>query len=79
MLEAAGYTLAIYNEDKGISATVDGTETDIKADDFSFDQDGHFINAEFLAKALKGEAYWDEEEDTLMLRIQDKDTTENQD
>ena len=79
VLEAAGYTLAIYNEDKGVSATVDGTEIAMEAEDFNFEQEGHFINADFLAKALKGEATWDEEENTLMLRIRDKETTESQD
>ena len=76
MLEAAGYTLALYNEDAGCSATVDGTEITMKEDDFDFVTDGHFINAEFLAEALKGEAIWDQEENTLILRIQDKDAAE---
>ena len=73
VLEAAGYTLALYNEDKGSSATVDGTEIEMKADDFDFNEDGHFINAEFLAAALNGEAFWDEDENTLMLQIREKD------
>jgi peptidoglycan hydrolase-like protein with peptidoglycan-binding domain len=73
VLEAAGYTLALYNEDKGSSATVDGTGIEMKADDFDFNEDGHFINAEFLAKALNGEAFWDQDENTLMLRIPDKE------
>ena len=72
VLEAAGYTLAIYNEDQGLSATVDGTEVAIKPGDFDFSEDGHFISADFLAAALKGEASWDQEESTLMLRIRDK-------
>ena len=41
-------------------------------DDLDFITEGHFINAEFLAKALKGEAEWEPEESTLMLRIRDK-------
>ena len=76
VLEAAGYTLALYNEDAGCSATVDGTEIPMKEDDFDFVTDGHFINAEFLAKALKGEAIWDQEENTLILRIPDKEAAE---
>ena len=76
VLEAAGYTLALYNEDAGCSATVDGTEIPMKEDDFDFVTDGHFINAEFLAEALKGEAIWDQEENTLILRIQDKGAAE---
>ena len=72
VLEACGYTLALYNEDKGCSATVDSQEIGMKADDFDFIEDGHFINAEFLASALNGEAVWDEDENTLMLRIKDK-------
>ena len=75
VLEAAGYTLALYNEDKGSSATVDGTEIDMKEDDFDFIEEGHFINADFLAAALKGEADWDEETGTLMLRIPEKDAS----
>jgi peptidoglycan hydrolase-like protein with peptidoglycan-binding domain len=69
VLEAAGYTLAIYNEENGCSATVDGTEIPMEATDFDFENNGHFINAQFLAGALGGEAVWDAEEITLILRI----------
>ena len=48
-------------------------------DDFDFSAEGHFINAEFLAKALKGSAVWDGEESTLMLRIPDKDAVATED
>ena len=79
VLEAAGYTLALYNEDMGCSATVDGTEIPMKAEDFDFNGEGHFINAEFLASALKGTAVWEQEENTLMLRIRDKEAVESED
>ncbi len=79
VLEAFGYTLALYNEDAGCSATVDGTEIPMKEDAFDFASDGHFINAEFLAEALKGEAIWDQEENTLIFRIQDKEAAEADD
>lgn len=72
VLEAAGYTLAIYNEESGCSASVDGTEIEMKDEDLDFSTEGHFINAEFLAKALNGEAIWEPEENTLMLRIKEK-------
>ena len=76
VLEAAGYTLAVYNEDKGISASVNGNEIAVRQDDMDFSSDGHFINAEFLASALKGEAEWIPEENTLMLRIRDREAVE---
>jgi peptidoglycan hydrolase-like protein with peptidoglycan-binding domain len=79
VLEAAGYTLAIYNEENGCSATVDGTEIPMKDDDLDYLTEGHFINAEFLATALKGEAVWEPEESTLMLRIKDKAEGETSD
>ena len=79
VLEAAGYTLVLYNEDKGCSATLDGTAIPMQEDDFDFSTDGHYINVEFLAAALKGSAAWDEEESTLMLRIRDKDAVESED
>ena len=79
VLEAAGYTLVIYNEDSGCSATVDGKQISMKDDDFDFMTDGHFIDAEFLASALKGEAVWEEEENTLMLRIRDREAVESAD
>ena len=79
VLEAAGYTLVLYNEDKGCSATVDGMEISMKEDDFDFATEGHFINAQFLASALKGEAAWDREESTLMLRIRDKAASQSSD
>ena len=79
VLEAAGYTLALYNEEKGCSATVDSKEIPMREDDFDFSTEGHFIDAEFLASALKGEAVWDQEENTLMLRIRDRDAVESAD
>ena len=79
VLEAQGYTLALYNEDSGCSATVDGLEVPMKDDDMDFLQEGHFINAEFLASSLKGEAEWDQEESTLMLRIRHKTAVESED
>ena len=79
VLEAAGYTLAIYNEENGCSATVDGTEVPMKEDDLDFSTEGHFINAEFLASSLKGEAVWEPEENTLMLRIREKADGETSD
>ena len=48
----------------------------MKEDDFDFVSEGHFINAEFLAESLKGEAVWDQEENTMMLRIRDKNAAE---
>ena len=79
VLEAAGYTLVLYNEDKGCSATLDGREIPMKDEDYDFITEGHYINAEFLATALKGEAVWDQEENTLMLRIRDKEAVESAD
>ena len=79
VLEAAGYTLAIYNEETGVSASVDGIDIPIRAEDMDFISDGHFINAEFLASALKGEAEWDPEENTLRLRIRDRESVESDD
>ena len=77
VLEAAGYILALYNEDAGCSASVDGNDVPMKAEDFDFVSEGHFINAEFLATALKGECIWEQEENTLILRIQDKEGSED--
>ncbi len=77
VLEAAGYILALYNEDVGCSATVDGNDVPMKAEDFDFASEGHFINAEFLATALKGECVWEQEENTLILRIRDKEGSED--
>lgn len=79
VLEAAGYTLVLYNEGKGVSATLDGAAIPMNEDDFDFSAEGHFINAEFLAKALKGSAVWDQEESTLMLRIPDKEAVATED
>ena len=77
VLEAAGYILALYNEDAGCSASVDGNDIPMKEEDFDFVSEGHFINAEFLATALKGECIWEQEENTLILRIQDKEGSED--
>ncbi len=68
VLETEGHTLALLNEVAGIVMMVDGIEQPVTAEDFDFGE-GHFINAEFLAKVLGGEAEWVEEENTLMLHI----------
>ena len=79
VLEAEGYTLAIYNDDQRRYATVNGAEIAMREEDFDFASEGHFINAAFLARALKGESGWDQEESTLMLRIPHRDTVEGTD
>ena len=76
ILEAAGYTLAISLEDQGLFASVNGNEIPIREDDVDFISDGHFINADFLAGALKGEAEWIPEESTLLLHIRDREAVE---
>ena len=68
VLEAEGHTLALMNEEAGLAATVDARELEVAEGDFDFGE-GHFIDAEFLAKALGGKAVWVEDEYTLMLRI----------
>ena len=55
---------------------MNGTKIAMAEDDYEFGSEGHFINAKFLATALKGEAVWDQEESTLMLRIRDKDAVQ---
>jgi len=72
VLEAEGYTLAMVMEDTGLAAMVDGTEMVTDDADFDFGE-GHFIRADFLTRALDGSYEWDEEEQTLMLRIPGKD------
>jgi len=73
VIEAAGYVVGLYNEDSGLAATVDGLEVEIDPEDFVFDREGDFIDANFLARCLGGEAEWDAEERTLMLRIPGKE------
>ena len=67
-LTTNGHTLALLNEDAGISAMIDGILTPVKDEEFDFTE-GHFISADFLASALGGEARWAEDENTLILRI----------
>lgn len=69
VLTAEGYTLGMYDEETGPMATVDGVEIEMRPSDFSFYSEGHFIDANFLAGMLDGEAEWEPEESTLMLRI----------
>ena len=76
VLEAAGYTLVLYDEKQGITATLNGMQIPVTEEDFDFVSEGHFIDAKFLAEALRGEAEWDQEENTLMLRIRDKDSVQ---
>ena len=58
---------------------MDSKEIPMREDDFDFSTESHFIDAEFLASALKGEAVWDQEENTLMLRIRGRDAVESAD
>ena len=71
LLEAQGFTLALMNEKTGFAAAVDGIEMMTENGDFDF-REGHFIRANFLARALDGSWEWDQEEETLMLRIPQK-------
>ena len=72
ILEAEGYTLALLNEDAGFVAMVDGIEIETEPEDFDFVHDGHYIDVDFLTRALNGNWEWDGEEETLMLRIPGK-------
>ena len=69
VLEAEGRTIAVFNEETGPSATVDGAEVEMTGDDFDFINEGCFIDSEFLAKLFGGEALWVPEEKTLMLTL----------
>ena len=71
ILETEEHTLALLNEDAGIVMTVDGIEQPVESESFDFEE-GHFIEAGFLAEVLGGEAVWAEEENTLILRIPEK-------
>lgn len=73
VLEAAGFTLALLNEEAGFVSTVDGLEMVTEYGDFDFSE-GHFIRVHFLTRALDGSWEWDEEEETLMIRIPEKDS-----
>jgi len=68
ILETKNHTLALMNEDAGVAATADASELAVESADFEF-AEGHFISAEFLAKALGGEAEWDAEGKILKLLI----------
>lgn len=72
VLEVEGYTLGLFNEEAGFAATVDGLELTTEPSDFDFIRDGHFIDVDFLTRALNGTWEWDAEEWTLMLRIPEK-------
>ena len=78
VLEAEGYTMAFLNETAGFVATVDGLEMVTENGDFEFSE-GHFIRADFLTRALDGAWEWDEEEQTLMLRIAPRDSAQYSD
>ena len=71
VLETGSHTMALLNEDAGTVMTIDGMEQKVDAEDFDFGE-GYFIDAEFLAKTLGGEAVWVEDENTLMLKIPEK-------
>lgn len=73
ILEAEGYTLVLCREDTGFIAILDGTQTEMDHLDFDFENEGHFIDAGFLTRALHGNFEWDSEERTLMLRIPVRD------
>ena len=74
ILEAEGYTLALLNEDAGPVSMVDGLEMVMGKQDFDFGE-GHYIRADFLTQALNGSWEWDEEEETLMIRIPEKNSS----
>ena len=57
----------------GISdRAVDGQEIEIGPEDFDFETEAHFVDVEFLTRALRGSWTWDEEEQTLLLQIPGK-------
>lgn len=74
ILEAEGNTAVITLSDAGKpEMMVNGSETRLKDDDIVIKDDGIFIDLDLLAKSMNGTAEWDEDEETLMLRIPHKD------
>ena len=78
VLEAEGYTLGLYNEETGVSATLDGVEIPLEGGEYGFDGEGYFMEADFLARIMNGTAEWDPEENTLMLRIRSKEVSQSE-
>ena len=50
------------------SRTVNGLEMTAEDRDFDFGE-GHFIRVDFLTRALDGTWEWDDQEETLMIRV----------
>ena len=72
VLSAAGYTVTLTRQEGTYSCRVDEAEAALAAGDAVLEENEVYIAPAFLEKTLAAETEWDEEEQTLMLRIQPK-------
>ena len=72
VLAAAGYTVTLTRQEGAYSCRVDEAEAALAAGDAVLEENEVYIAPAFLEKTLAAETEWDEEEQTLMLRIQPK-------
>lgn len=74
-LTAAGYTVVLTSADP-FTCTVDGKALPLEAQDVLLTEDGLLVSPAFLAMCLNAETEWDDEESTLMIRLQHKSVTQ---
>ena len=72
VLSAAGYTVTLTRQENAYSCRVDEAEAPLATEDAVMVENEIYIIPAFLEKTLAAETEWDEEEQTLMLRIQPK-------
>lgn len=76
-LTAAGYTVVLTPQQEGYTCTVDGEALALESYDVQALKDGELaVTPAFLAMSLSAEIEWDEEEATLMIRLQHKSVTQ---
>ena len=72
VLSAEGYTVTLTRQEDAYSCRVDEAEAVLAAGDAVLEENEILIAPAFLEKTLAAETEWDEDEQTLMLRIQPK-------
>ena len=75
-LTAAGYTVVLTAKDGACTCTVDGEALPLEEQDALILGDELLVSPAFLAMSLNAETEWDEEESTLMIRLQHKSVSQ---
>lgn len=79
ILTAAGYEVTLTASEDGMTCAVDGETVLLADDDAQTDGEDVYVTEDFLRRALHADVIWDADEQTLMLKVPEKEAAQASD